>query len=441
MTIILKIAQLILALSILVLVHEFGHFFFARLFKIRVEKFYLFFNPGFTLFKYKPKNSDTEYGIGWLPLGGYCKIAGMIDESMDVEALEAEPQPWEFRSRPAWQRFLVMFGGVFFNFILAIIISSAMLLTWGESYLKNEEAVWGVQCNELAQEMGFENGDKILSFNNSKIEKFNELQIALIREQASTAQLVRAGEEISIDLDPSFLPKLLNSPGLFTLRHPFIIDEVPSSSPNFGILKTGDQLIQLDTLESSIYQDIAPLLSQLSGKSQVAATVLRKGERVELLLSVNDDGKLEVMIDADISNFFNVTEEHYTLLSALTTGTKNSIATVSNYLKELKLIFTPKSEAYKSVGSFITIGKIFPSMWDWRIFWTITSFLSIMLAVLNLLPIPALDGGHILFLLWEMITRRKPNDKFMEYAQVVGMIFLFGIMILAFGNDIYRLFK
>ncbi|MFA5713310.1 MAG: RIP metalloprotease RseP [Bacteroidales bacterium] len=441
MVTVIKVVQLILALSILVLIHEFGHFFFARLFKIRVEKFYLFFNPGFSLFKYKPKNSDTEYGIGWLPLGGYCKIAGMIDENMDVEAMKGEPQPWEFRSRPAWQRFLVMFGGVLFNFILAIVISASMLLTWGDSYLKNSEAIYGVECNDLALKMGFKNGDKIISFNNNRVEKFHELQIVLIREQATTAQIIRDGEEMTINIDPSFLPQLLNSPGLFTLRLPFLVSEVVESSPNFGVLHAGDRLIEIDTLKSPVYQDIAPLLAQLSNRSEVGAVVLRGGERVELELSINESGMLGVIIEGDPSKLLEFTNSEYNLLSSLSGGAKNSVATVGNYLKELKLIFTPKSEAYKSVGSFITIGKIFPAQWDWRVFWSITSFLSIMLAVLNLLPIPALDGGHILFLLWEMITRRKPNDKLMEYAQVAGMLFLFAIMILAFGNDIYRLFK
>lgn len=437
---IIKIAQVVLALSILILVHEFGHFFFARLFKIRVEKFYLFFDAWFSIFKYKPKNSDTEYGIGWLPLGGYCKISGMIDESMDKEAMSREPQPWEFRSKPAWQRFFVMFGGVFFNFILAILIYSATLFTWGEQYLKTQDAIYGVQCNELALEMGFRHGDKIIAFDNEPVERFNDLQITLARNQAKSATIIRDGAEINLELDPAYLPSVLNTPGMFSLRFPFQVASTDPASPNSSKLMKGDRFLTLDSTNAQIYQDVAAILSQNKGKS-MRATILREGSVVETEIHVNDEGMIGIVLEGDQSKFFNITTYQYSVTGAVASGFNKSTSTIGNYIKELGLIFSPSTEAYKSVGSFISIGKIFPASWDWYIFWNITAFLSIMLAVLNLLPIPALDGGHIMFLFYEMITRRKPSDKVMEYAQIAGMLVLFAIMFLAFGNDIYRLFK
>ncbi|MFA5849047.1 MAG: RIP metalloprotease RseP [Bacteroidales bacterium] len=441
MDIILKILQVIIALSILVLVHEFGHFFFARLFKIRVEKFYLFFDPWFSLFKHKPKGSDTEYGIGWLPLGGYCKISGMIDESMDKEALKEEPKPWEFRSKPAWQRFFVMFGGVFFNFILAIIIYSSTLLAWGEEYLMNKDAVYGVQCNDLALEIGFRNGDKILSVDGTTIEKFQNIQIDIARNQAKTALVVRDGDTTNVNINPQYIPAILNTPGMFGLRVPFEILSIPDSSLNYNAgLMPGDRVVGIDTMQVSIIQDIQPIL-QSHKNDTITVALSRSGTIITKSLLVDSLGRLGALLNSDIKAFFKVTEVKYSVLNAIPAGAGKTFSTIGNYIKELGLIFSPKTEAYKSVGSFIAIGNIFPSSWDWQIFWNITAWLSIMLAVVNLIPIPALDGGHILFLLYEIITRRKPSDKFLEYAQLVGMLFLFAIMFLAFGNDIYRLFK
>jgi regulator of sigma E protease len=438
---ILKIIQVILALSILILVHEFGHYFFARLFKIRVEKFYLFFDPWFSLVKFKPRNSDTEYGIGWLPLGGYCKISGMIDESMDKDAMNEEPKPWEFRSKPAWQRFFVMFGGVFFNFILAILIYSATLFTWGEEYLKNSDAVYGVQCNDLALKIGFQNGDKIISFDDNEVVKFHELQVILARNQATSARVIRNGESVTVNIDPVYLPAILSTPGMFSLRVPFVISAVPDTSVNASAgLLSGDRIVAVDSVDAFIIQDVQEILSQKRGVT-VPVRIVRGDETFEKLLNIDNDGKLGIILEGDITRFFNVTTQKYTLAGSVPAGFKKSTATIGNYFKELGLIFSPKTEAYKSVGSFISIGKIFPSSWQWDIFWNITAWLSIMLAVLNLLPIPALDGGHILFVLYEMATGRKPSDKFLEYAQIAGMFVLFGIMFLAFGNDIYRLFK
>lgn len=438
---VIKILQVVLALSILILVHEFGHYFFARLFKIRVEKFYLFFDPWISLFKYKPKNSDTEYGIGWLPLGGYCKISGMIDESMDKEAMKEDPKPWEFRSKPAWQRFFVMFGGVFFNFILAILVYSGTLFTWGEEYLKTRDAIYGVQCNQLALDLGFKNGDKIISLDEISVEKFHEIQVIMARNQSKSAVVERGDTIITLDLDQSLLPKVLTTPGMFTIRIPFEIASIPDTTQNAQKgLMPGDRIVAIDSIEVSIVQDVQQMLQERKGLI-IAATIQRQGALYTKELQVDNEGRLGIVLEGDISKFFNVTTQDYTLFASIPAGFSKASSTIGNYFKELGLIFSPKTEAYKSVGSFISIGKIFPSSWQWEIFWNITAWLSIMLAVVNLLPIPALDGGHILFLIFEIITGKKPSDKFLEYAQVAGMIILFGIMFLAFGNDIYRLFK
>ncbi len=441
MVVLIKILQLVLALSILVLIHEFGHFIFARIFKIRVEKFYLFFDPWFSLFKYKPKNSDTEYGIGWLPLGGYCKISGMIDESMDKEAMAKEPQPWEYRSKPAWQRFFVIFGGVFFNFILAILIYSGIMYVWGEQYIKNSDVTTGIYANELAQEIGFRNGDRIISFDGVEPEKFSELQVELLRTQAKEAKVLRNGDTVTVAIDPVYIPSVLNTPGMFSYGIPFEVSEIPDSSINAASgLAAKDRIVAINGKDCDMFYEAQELLSQFSGDS-IVATVTRGDEIILVPLATDTTGRIQVVVNANLGDFYKITQSEYTLLGAIPAGMEKAVSTVANYFKELKLIFSPKTEAYKSVGSFITIGKIFPGTWDWHSFWNITAFLSVMLAVLNILPIPALDGGHLVFTVYEMITGRKPGDKFLEYAQMVGMIILMGLMILAFGNDIWRLFN
>lgn len=440
MVILIKILQLVLSLSILVLIHEFGHFLFARIFKIRVEKFYLFFDPWFSLFKYKPKDSDTEYGIGWLPLGGYCKISGMIDESMDKEAMAQEPQPWEYRSKPAWQRFFVIFGGVLFNFILAIIIYTGIMFAWGEQYIKNSDVTTGIYANELAQEIGFRNGDRIISFDGFVPDKFNELQVDLIRTQAKEAKVLRDGDTVTISIDPVYIPTILNTRGMFNYGIPFEVLALPDSSINAASgLMPKDRLLAINGADCDMFYEAQETLSKFKGDS-VVATIAREGEIMLLPLATDTLGRLQVNVNANLEDFYTITKKEYTLFSAVPAGMNKAITTVENYFKELKLIFSPKTEAYKSVGSFITIGSIFPGSWDWHSFWSITAFLSVMLAVLNILPIPALDGGHLVFTVYEMITKRKPSDKFLEYAQTVGMLLLLGLMILAFGNDIFRFF-
>lgn len=438
MDIVLKIIQVILALSLLIVVHEFGHFIFARIFKIRVEKFYLFFPPA--IVKYKPRKSDTEWGIGCIPLGGFCKISGMIDESMDKDQMSKEPQPWEFRTKPAWQRLLVMVGGVLFNFILAIVLYSAILFTWGEEYLKNEDAVFGVEVNPLAYEIGFRNGDRILSFDGEPIASFTDLQMDLARSQAKSALVLRGSDTITVNIDPAYIPAILNTPGMFMLSTPVAVSSVPDTSINAsaGLMK-GDRFLSINSVEVSNLSSLQAELGKVKGETAMIA-FLRDGKNISIPIKVDGTGRIQILLQNDISDL-NITEKKYSLLTCIPAGFTKTFKTIGNYVKELGLIFSPKTEAYKSVGSFIAIGSIFPSTWNWQIFWNITAWLSIMLAVLNILPIPALDGGHILFTLYEIITGKKPSDKFLEYAQIVGMIILLGLVFLAFGNDIYRLFK
>ena len=441
----IKTLQVILALSILILVHEAGHFFFAKLFGIRVEKFYLFFDAGdrrllssksgwFARIFPKAKEWDTEYGIGWLPLGGYCKISGMIDESMDTGHLQTEPEDWEFRSKPAWQRLFVMAGGVLFNFLLAILVYSGILAVWGESYISNEDNC--IYVNELAYDMGFRNGDHIVSFDDCIPENFNMLQAHLVREATSKATVVRNRDTINIYIDHSRMGEILNSPGMFDLARPFIVDYVHESSPNFNSgLKSGDRIIRINDSPVSFVQDAEKILKDNAGGS-VMASVVRDNDTLGLQLQVDSIGRFGLF-----TKIKGIKTKEYSVLSAIPAGFNKTFATIGGYIKDLKLVFTPSTEAYKSVGSFISMGQIFPSAWDWYSFLSIVALLSIMLGVMNLIPIPALDGGHMVFTIYEMITGRKPSDRFLYVMQIVGMLLIVGLMILAFGNDIARLIR
>jgi regulator of sigma E protease len=437
----IKIAQVILALSFLILIHELGHFLFARLFKIRVEKFYLFFDPWFSLVKFKPKNSHTEYGIGWLPFGGYCKISGMIDESLDKEQLKEEPKPWEFRSKPAWQRLFVMAGGVLFNILLAIILYGLILYTWGEEYIRTEDASYGIECSPLAEEIGFRSGDRILAFDDKSVvdDPVHMLHVDLVRTRPAVITVLRGEDTVRFNFDQNYIAEMLNVPGLFSIRYPFVVSSVPDSSLNIGAgLLAGDRIVSVNGLPAPAIQDVQKVLAENKG-GVIEAGVQRDGESISVSLLVNEQGMLMVGVTNPM-DFIPVTIRNYSLPGAFPAGIDKAYKTASNYLKELGLIFNPKTKAYKSVGSFIAIGSIFPGTWNWEVFWNITAWLSVMLAVLNLLPIPALDGGHIVLVLYEMISRKKPSDKFLEYSQIVGMIILMGLMFLAFGNDILRLF-
>lgn len=440
----IKTLQVILALGILILVHEFGHFFFAKLFGIRVDKFFLFFDAGgFKLLSTKtgwfarlfPKATqwETEYGIGWLPLGGYCKIAGMIDESMDTEHLKTEPQPWEFRTKPAWQRLLVMAGGVLFNFIFAVMTYSTILGIWGEAYIKNDGNC--IYVNELAYEMGFRNGDRILAFDDYIPEDFSMLQADLVRENTHRVTVLRQGDTLNIYIDQNMIGEVLQSPGMFSLAHPFIVSSVAENSLNKEAdLQSGDRIIAIDSMQTEFVQDAWKILGEKKG-GQVLATITRQADTLTRTMQVDTSGMLGVYLQSP-----EVQTREYTFLSAIPAGFTKTFSTIGGYLKDLKLVFTPKTEAYKSVGSFIAIGQIFPSAWDWHAFLSIIALLSIMLAVMNLLPIPALDGGHIVFTLYEMITGRKPDDRFLMVTQMIGMILILGLMFLAIGNDILRFF-
>lgn len=430
-----KALQILIVLSVLVIVHELGHFAFAKLFRIRVDKFYLFFDAGgFALFRFKPRKSDTEYGIGWLPLGGYCKIAGMIDESMDTDHLKHEPQPWEFRSKPAWQRLLVMAGGVLFNFIFAIILYAGILAGWGESYIGNDGN--SIYVNELAYDMGFRTGDRILAFDDYVPENFGMLQADLARRSVGKATVLRDGDTLDICIDRNMIGEVLNSPGMFQLAVPFVIDTVPPSSVNSGRgLAHGDRIVAIAGCPVEFVQDSRQLLMDHAG-SEVPVSVVKGNDTVLTAMQVDTTGRLGVLTQIP-----GIKTHRYSVLSAIPAGFRMAFNTIGGYIMDLKLVFTPSTEAYKSVGSFIAMGQIFPSYWDWYALLSITALFSIMLGVMNLLPIPALDGGHIVFTLYEMLTGRKPGDKFLIGAQIVGFILLFGLIILAFGNDIGRLMR
>ncbi|MCQ2147848.1 MAG: RIP metalloprotease RseP [Bacteroidales bacterium] len=438
-----KVIQVILALAILIVIHEAGHFTFAKLFGIRVDKFFLFFDIGGTkllstkegwfskLFP-KLKDSETEYGIGWLPLGGYCKICGMIDESMDLESLKNEPQPWEFRTKKAWQRLLVMAGGVLYNFIFAIIAYICILAAWGDAYLKNDGNY--IYVNVVSYDMGFRNGDRILRFDNYVPEDFSKLQADLARRNVKKAVVLRGTDTLDIYIDRSRIGDVLNTPMIFDLAVPFVVDTVMEGSLNVeaGLLR-GDRITMIDSISVPFVQDSRPVLAEKAGTT-VCATILRDGEQMSLPLQVDTAGRIGVYMISP-----QVTSREYSFFSAIPAGFKLTWETVSGYVKDLKLVATPETQAYKSVGSFISIGQVFPSAWDWYRFINILALLSIMLGVMNLLPIPGLDGGHILFTLYEIVSGRKPSDKFLGIAQLVGMFLLIALMVLAFGNDIGRL--
>lgn len=440
MDIVIKIAQLLLSLSILVVFHEFGHFIAAKIFKTRVEKFYLFFNPWFALFKFRYK--ETEYGMGWLPLGGYVKISGMIDESMDKEAMKLEPQPWEFRSKPAWQRLIIMVGGVTVNVLLAFAIYIGILAAWGEQYLPTSEVNrYGVVADSLANEMGLRNGDKILAVNGQYVADFNKIPMILILEEAKTITVEREGNTMDIDIPEGAIGKLVKQkePDFLTPRFPFEVEGFSdqSAAKEAGI-ELNDRIISINGQPTIYFDEFSRAVKAHKGET-VDAAVVRGSDTLAFRLPVSDEGM--VGISTNPVKYFKFEEKNYNLLQAIPAGFSKTIDGIGNYLKQLKLLFSPEVKAYESVGGFITIGSIFPATWDWQAFWRLTAFLSIMLAILNLLPIPALDGGHVMFLAYEIISGRKPSDKFMEYAQITGMVLLFALLIFANGNDIVKLFN
>lgn len=443
----MQILQIILALSILILIHELGHFAFARIFGIRVDKFFLFFDAGgvklfstrsgwFTRLFPKAAHWETEYGIGWLPLGGYCKICGMVDESMDTGFMETEPKPWEFRSKPAWQRLLVMAGGVLFNFILGILLYSFILFQWGEGYYPAEGNRVYVYENSLAQEMGFETGDEFLYLDGKKPENFHRVQIDIARDMVSKVTVLRNGDTVDIYIDHKYISDILNTANLFELAVPFTLTGVTETSPNAEAdIAKGDRITAIDSLPVTYVQDAMETLTANAG-GQVEVVIARDSTSFVLPMSVGADGNLGVWLQSP-----QVKTKEYTLLSSIPAGVSRAYDATVGQIKDLRLIARPSTGAYKSVGSVIAMTNAMPKAWNWPLFMNILAMLSIILGVMNLLPIPALDGGHIMFTLYEMVTGRKPSDKFLYIMQIIGMLLIFGLMFLAFGNDIARLIK
>lgn len=439
MDVLIKVVQFFMSLSLLVAIHEFGHFIVARIFKIRVEKFYIFFDPWFSLFKWK--RGETEYGLGWVPLGGYVKIAGMIDESMDLEQMQAPVQPWEFRAKPAWQRLCVMVAGVVMNILLAMIIYTGIRYVHGESYMANEDVKWGYEFNEAAERMGFRDGDKFISVDGEGLDDVNDMRSRLLLTEGDrTVTVERNGEQLSFTIPFDQLVEMRRNrdyEDLYMIRMPFIIDSVASASALSAGLRAGDEVVACNGVEGvtagMLTMDILPAHKG----DTLAISVLRAGERVALSVPVNEEGKIGVMFR---NNIFQPRTRTFTFLQAIPAGITLAVDTIADYWEQLKLIFQPKTKMYEELGGFISIGNIFPSEWDWLQFWTMTAFLSVILGVMNILPIPGLDGGHALFTLWEIITGRKPSDKFLEIMQYIGLAILFVLLVYANGNDIVRLF-
>ena len=490
----IKALQLILAFAILVIIHEFGHFLFARLFGIKVERFYIFFNPKFSLFKWKPKEyvkclskntpfdsekegkepssetaensepkegdgkekpkkkkgfwNDTEYGVGWLPLGGYCKIAGMIDESMDKEQMAKPPQDWEFRSKPAWQRLLVMIAGVLFNFLLAILIYAGIVYATGEKYVTFKEAKAGMHFSPEAQKIGFKDGDIPLRADGKELD--NPIDARMEMLQASKVDVLRGSDTVSIAIPEKFLfrieqeAKAGETPIMFMdYRIPAKVTQVMAGegASKAGV-KEGDLIIAVDSVATPY---LINFLETLPGhdNEEVALTVVRpKGAAVDtvvLPVQLNAGSKMGIGLEVDPSAFYKADEKRYSLLGSVPRGVEMGTEKLTSYVKSMKLVFT--KEGAQSVGGFGAIGSIFPEKWDWIAFWNIAAFLSVALAFMNILPIPALDGGHVMFLLYEVIFRRPPNEKFMEWAQMIGMGLLILLLLYANGMDIVRLFK
>ena len=443
MEIVIKLSQFLLSLSILIILHELGHFIPAKLFKTRVEKFYLFFDVKFSLFK--KKIGETEYGIGWLPLGGYVKISGMIDESMDKEQMALPPQPWEFRSKPAWQRLIVMLGGVTVNFILAFVIYIGMAFFYGEEYVANSEVKDGIWvANPVVEKAGLKTGDKLVSIDGLPVERFFEANEKVLLSKEII--VLRNGKEVKVNFPINFIDQLMQGKraSLLELRVPFVVSGVQDDSPNKSILKEKDIITAINGKPVRFADELIGSLDTLKGKS-VPVVIKREGKEISCEIKVSDSAKLGVMYaskipysDLEKLGLYKINKAEFGFFESIPIGINKGIDQLSSYGKQLKAIFTPSTGAYKGVGGFAAIFNIFPQTWSWEAFWGITALLSIMLGVMNLLPIPALDGGHVMFLLYEIISRRKPSDKFMEKAQMVGFVLLISLLLFANGNDIYK---
>ena len=448
-TFLIRALQLILSLSLLVIIHEMGHFLFARLFKTRVEKFCLFFDPWFTLFKFKPKRSETEYAVGWLPLGGYVKISGMIDESMDLEQMKQPPQPWEFRSKPAWQRLLIMVGGVLFNFFLALFIYSMILFAWGDTYIPVQKAPLGMDFNETMHQVGFQDGDVLISADGKPFERMGaDLLMGIV--DARQVTVLRDGKEASVYIPDGLMDRLLADSVRFAdFRIPFVLDSLAAGSPaQLAGLLPGDSITHLDG-QRIAYLDFreqmarrheqyaqAPTDSTAQALRDITLTYMRQGVENTVALRVDTAFTIGVYAVGQTDRLLPVVQKDYSFFASFPAGVKLGVETLKGYVGQMKYLFS--KEGAKQLGGFGAIGSIFPATWDWHQFWYMTAFLSIILAFMNILPIPALDGGHVLFLIYEIVARRKPSDKFMERAQMVGMFLLFALLIWANLNDVIR---
>ena len=437
----IQAAQFFLSLSFLIVLHELGHFIPAKLFNTRVEKFYLFFDPYFSLFK--KKIGGTEYGIGWLPLGGYVKISGMIDESMDTEHLNAEPQPWEFRSKPAWQRLIIMVGGVAVNVLLAMVIYAMILFTWGDNYLKTENLKYGIECSDLAKEIGFQNGDKILTIDGVYYENFSDIPEAILISGASEVLVERNGETAQIPIPLNIIEQLIENKGqsgFIGPTYPYVVHKfVKGSAAEVAGFREGDQLVAINGEEALYPSDYIRRLPGLAGQ-EVTISVLRGLDTLHFDMTLSKKGKMG-FYPMSPKEFITYDRKEYGFFESIPAGTAMAIDKLDSYVQQMKLMLNPETGAWKGLGGFISIGKQYSPEWDWYSFWNFTAFLSIILAFMNILPIPALDGGHVMFLLGEMITGRKPSDKLLEYAQVTGFLILIALLLLANGNDIIKLFN
>ena len=440
-TFLVKALQLILSLSILVLVHEFGHFIFARICQVRVEKFYLFFDPWFSIFKFKPKNSDTEYGVGWLPLGGYCKISGMIDESMDKEAMAQPPKPYEFRSKPAGERLMIMVAGVLFNFLLALFIYSMVLFTWGDTFLPLKNVKAGMDYSETFHNVGFQDGDILLKADDTELERFGEDCFRRVLN-AQTVTVLRGGVETVIPIPEDMAQRVMrDKKGFASYRFPMVVRELGKTESGespaaVAGLQPGDSIVSINGIVTPSFYEVGEVLAQNKDKD-VLVGFYRAGIPQTLTLHTDTAGKMGIYSVSPFDMYQTVTRK-YGFFESFPAGVMLGVNTLKGYVSDMKYVFT--KEGASSLGGFGTIGSLFPAEWDWHSFWMKTAFLSIILAFMNILPIPALDGGHVMFLLYEVIARRKPSDKFLEYAQVTGMFLLFALLIYANGNDIFRFF-
>ena len=439
-----KVLQFILSFGILVILHELGHFLTARWFKCRVEKFYLFFNPWFSLFK--KKIGETEYGIGWIPFGGYVKISGMIDESMDKEQMNQPAQPWEFRSKPAWQRLIIMLGGVTVNVLLAFVIFIMIAWVWGDRYVPIKNLKYGVYADSLGRRMGMQDGDNIVAVAGKPIIRQGTAGSEIIMNEAKTITVLRNGKHVELNVPAGIISQLSKNRlrGMAIVRYPLVVDSLlPSIKIKEGTVQKGDTLINIGGYPIQYVSDLFKdsVLEHVKEKKMIDVTFRRGQDTVHAVVAQNEKDGNGIIYKA-MEDILGEDHRSYTLVQAIPAGIRKTGQTLKNYIKNLKLLFTSKEvKVQDNLGSVISIASVFPSVWDWQSFWQLTGIFSILLAFMNVLPIPALDGGHALFTLVEIISGRKPSDKFIEYAQMVGMVLLFGLMIYALGLDIFHVVR